>query len=136
MRAILPLRKNDAWGSGAYGAPRGNRTHNGIDFETVAGMMILSDIVGVVTKLGYPYADALEYRYVQVTDKDGYDVRYFYVDPIVRVGDEVNDDTIIGVAQDLHVKFDENMTQHVHFEVKKEGQYQDPLEYLDKLATE
>jgi murein DD-endopeptidase MepM/ murein hydrolase activator NlpD len=99
-------------------------------------MMILSDIIGTVTKLGYPYADALEYRYVQITDSEGYDVRYFYVDPIVKVGDEVNDDTIIGVAQDLHVKFDENMTQHVHLEVKRDGKYIDPREYLDKIASQ
>jgi murein DD-endopeptidase MepM/ murein hydrolase activator NlpD len=133
LKIIPPLRGQDSQGSGAFGASRGSRTHNGIDIACMKGSQVLSVCAGKVTKLGYPYNPNDEkkghLRYVQVTDKDGNDVRYFYVKPSVKVGDTVLSDWIIGEVQGLTDIY-EGITDHYHFEVKKDGAIINPHDYL------
>jgi murein DD-endopeptidase MepM/ murein hydrolase activator NlpD len=133
MKIIPPLRGFDAQGSGAFGAPRGERTHSGIDFACIKGSKILSVCAGKVTKLGYPYnpSDQLRghLRYVQVTDIDGRDVRYFYINPSVEVGDKVSTDDVLGISQDLSRIYN-GITPHFHFEVKENGSIINPNDYL------
>ena len=76
----------------------------------------------------YPYGDDLSYRYVQVT-VGGYDFRVFYIDPSVRVGQEVTADTAIGLVQDLGLRYP-GIPNHVHFEIKSGGGYLDPTPTL------
>lgn len=120
----LTIRKNDSWGSGAFGASRGGRKHNGVDLVVATGSAIKATFSGTVTKIGYPYGDDLSYRYVQITNS-GYDLRIFYVDPCVSVGDEVTPETVIGKSQDLNRRYN-GITPHVHFEIKRNGEYVDP----------
>ena len=121
IRATLPQRTTDAWGSGAYGAPRGTRKHKGIDFVCVRGTIINSHIIGVVTKLGYPYSDDLSYRYVEVTDAAKLRHRFFYVEPLVEKGDVIITDTPLGVAQDISSRYRDPdkppMDNHCHYEI-------------------
>jgi murein DD-endopeptidase MepM/ murein hydrolase activator NlpD len=132
LKIIPPLRGFDIQGSGAFGAPRGNRTHNGIDIACMKGSKVLVANDGVVTKLGYPYnpTDAKKghLRYVQVTC-DGYDERYFYIKPMVIVGSHVKAGTVIGEVQGL-TNIYEGITDHYHFEVKKDGEIINPHDYL------
>lgn len=119
----MKIRGNDQHGSGAYKASRGSRLHNGIDICCEQGddVQALSD--GRVTKIGYPYAqgpdadqDKAALRYVQVSDREGIDVRYFYVAPTVQVGDTILAGDELGSAQGLgHIY--EGITEHYHFEV-------------------
>lgn len=120
----LPMRKCDDQGCGHFGASRGSRLHNGIDLACNPGTAICSPINGKVTKIGYPYANDLSIRYVQVTS-NGYDYRVFYVEPCVEVGDSVTVNDVIGAAQELE-SMNRGGTQHVHFEIKSGGQYIDP----------
>ena len=53
-------------------------------------MSVFSNVSGIVTKLGYPYASYLEFRYVEITDLKNFRHRYFYVSPRVSVGDKIN----------------------------------------------
>jgi murein DD-endopeptidase MepM/ murein hydrolase activator NlpD len=133
MKAIIPTelkkRTSDKWGEGYFGAPRGDRTHNGIDYECPPECQILSPVDGKITKHGYPYGDDLTFRYVQITTKDGYDHRLFYVEPILPIGRIVKKDTVIGFAQDLNERYPD-ITPHIHYEVKHEGNYLNP-EKLD-----
>lgn len=130
MKGLLPKRHEDKWGSGAYGAPRGDRTHNGIDFVAEPGTMIYPDKFGEVTKLGYPYGDDTSFRYVEVTDENGYRLRYFYLIPVVKVGQRVDKDTVIGAVQDLTTRYP-GIKNHVHLEIKlPDGSYVNPSEYL------
>lgn len=80
-----------------------------------------------MTKLGYPYAHDLSFRYVQVTDANGKHCRYFYVSPTVEIGDEVVEGDMLGTCQELPY---EGITQHYHFEIKHRGSYLDPIKYL------
>ena len=117
IRSILPKRINDSWGGGEYGASRGNRKHKGIDYACHTKSLIFSPVDGVVTKLGYPYADDLNFRYVQVTGGNGLNYRVFYVEPSVELGDVVTTDIIIGESQKLSDRY-EGIIEHVHLEIR------------------
>ena len=146
MKATLPIRKMDGYGAGHYGASRGDRIHHGQDYVAYPGTFIHSEVSGIVTKIGWPYANDI-YRYVQIeTTVDGqvYDVRYFYLNPLCKVGDHILADDIIGTVQDLTLRYKDTirndgtikkMQCHVHREVKHNGQYFNPEKFLEKLQT-
>ena len=129
MKIIAPMRKPDLFGMGHYGASRGDRKHNGIDYACYPGSNILAPISGGVSKIGYPYGDDISFRYVQITTKDQKNVRVFYVDPDVKIGDLVlADKTMIGKSQELGKRY-KGITEHIHLEVKDmRGNYIDPKE--------
>jgi hypothetical protein len=120
INVTLSKRQTDDFGSGYFGAGRGSRTHNGIDYACFAGSTVLSPVRGVVTILGYPYADDFDYRYVQVTDNDGLRHRIFYCLPSCSVGDVVCKGDGIGEAQDISARYDtedKKMNNHIHYEI-------------------
>ena len=121
----MQIRKCDKWGCGHFGASRGDRKHNGVDLVWTPGDRAFCLMCGIVTKLGYPYADDLSFRYVEITE-DGNRWRYFYVDPIVNVGDELDAYTEIGEYQGLGERYP-GITEHVHCEIiGPDGEYIDP----------
>lgn len=134
----LEQRGTDDWGDGSFGASRGSRKHKGIDYKADPGDEILAPCDGKVTKLGYPYApkpgDKITYRYVEITDHQGYRHRVFYIEPAVNMARQVNKGVMIGTAQDISGKYhrdDRNpMINHVHYEIlDEEGQPTDPEEF-------
>ncbi len=130
LTVILPLRGNDPHGSGHWGAPRGKRNHMGIDFAAPPGGLLISRVSGYVSKLGYPYADDLTYRYVQVTDDMKRDHRFFYVEPVVELGDQVIATvTELGTVQDVSKRYPvpRGMKPHVHYGIRMpDGTYINP----------
>lgn len=137
VKIIPPVRGQDKQGAGHFGASRGKRKHRGLDFSCWPKSKILAVSSGEVTKIGYPYnpvtnPDKAHLRYVQVTDCNGFDVRYFYINPLVKKGDKVGIDGIIGESQDLRPIF-KGITPHFHFEVKKGGAFINPNDYLKGL---
>jgi len=127
---VLEKRGNDKWGSGEWGAKRGSRRHMGVDYKILPGDTVLSLTEGVVTKLGYPYADDLSYRYVEVEDANEYKLRYFYILPSVKVGQMVAEGEPLGIAQSLDRRY-EGITEHIHFEVKNDiGELINPEKYI------
>ena len=137
VKIIPPLRTTDQQGSGAYGAPRsGGRKHRGVDIACHRGSVVLSVKAGKVTKIGYPYSPEDKtkghLRYVELTDVAGYRLRYFYVHPVVTLGDVILTDEKIGTTQGLTDIYP-GITDHFHFEVIFNGEYLDPLLYLQKL---
>ncbi len=131
-----PVRGTDRWGSGHYGASRGDHKHRGIDFACYPESEVLSIAEGYVSKLGFPYNPDDEkkggFRYVEVTDRLGYRLRYFYVDPLVVMGQSISRGQILGVSQSLQNPYP-GITDHVHFEVKNISGYTSPVEYLEKF---
>lgn len=123
-------RGTDSYGSGHYGASRGERTHNGEDLACA----VASPVKGTVTKLGYPYGDDLSFRYVEVSDIDSYRIRMFYVEPQVEVGDRIAKGEIVGRTQSLQKRYP-GITDHVHLEViAPGGAYISWDEYLDRVS--
>jgi murein DD-endopeptidase MepM/ murein hydrolase activator NlpD len=131
MRAIIPTelkkRPQDKWGSGEFGAPRGDHTHHGIDYCCPPEVQILSPVAGKITKHGYPYSDDLTFRYVQITAENGYNHRVFYVEPILPIGRIVRKGSIIGFSQSLTERYP-GITQHIHYEIKNGKEYLNPEE--------
>lgn len=117
LKFIGAIREPDKYGSGEYGAPRGDHTHRGVDIAAMPGATVLSPVAGEVTKHGYPYGDDLSIHYVQITDANGYQVRLFYVYPTVEVGDTVGVGLPVGIVQSLQERYP-GITNHVHVEVK------------------
>lgn len=126
INGSLPIRGEDAHGSGKWNAPRGDRKHKGVDFACFPMTKILSPIIGECTKIGYPYGDDLSFKYVQVTDDAGRDHRFFYLDPKVKVGDQILIGDVLGEVQNLERRYP-GITPHVHYELKRGGHYLNPL---------
>lgn len=126
-RKILAVREDSA-GDGRFGAKRGARKHMGVDLSCFPGSVLLCSVSGTVTKHGYCYRDDPMWRYVEVTDSGGLRHRYFYVEPLARIGASVSVDDAIGVAQDITLRYPgQGMTPHIHYEVKTaSGRYIDP----------
>ncbi len=128
-----PIRPDDKWGQGHYGASRGNRTHEGIDYFCPPESVVFANCSGIVSKIGYPYKPDDEkgqtLRYVQITGEDNVDRRFFYVDPSVVVGQRINEGDPIGFVQDV-AKYYPGMNNHFHFECKFEGEHIDPRNFL------
>lgn len=124
---IVPtIRQTDKYGSGWYRAPRGTRTHNGIDLVAMSGSGVVCPVEGTVTKLGYCYADDLSYRYVQITDDNHYDWRFFYVSPSVMVDELIPSGSVIGAVQDIGTRYS-GITPHYHLEIKNPmGEFTNP----------
>lgn len=133
MFKIIPAKRTvDDFGSGAYGATRGRRVHNGIDFYVSPGSIVCSPVDGRITKYGYCYGDDLKWRYVQITDQNEVDHRLFYVTTERNLSTRVFKGEPFGRAQDIASKYNtenKTMTPHVHYEIKKNGGFIDPEEY-------
>lgn len=128
----LAIRGFDSYGGGAFGASRdgGKRVHHGLDLIAKAGTIVKSTCKGVVTKIGWPYADDLSYYYIEITTPEGYQVRHFYVLPGVRLQEPVEaGETHLGIVQMLGLRYPK-ITNHIHLEIKNKGEYIDPTPYL------
>jgi murein DD-endopeptidase MepM/ murein hydrolase activator NlpD len=129
--------RNDTAGSGEYGARRGARTHRGIDFECTPGAVILAPVTARVARLGYPYADDLSWRLVELVDDNGLEHRVFYIYPVVSVGATVASGTPIGVAQDISKRYpNRGMLPHVHYEVRRGKEYINPETFVTLGRTQ
>lgn len=124
-------QRNDSAGAGYFGAPRGERKHNGVDYVIAPGAGIETPVTGTVTKHGYCYNGDAHYRYVEITDNFNHRHRLFYVKlhDLVRIGLVVAMGDLVGVAQDISKRYPDatDMLPHVHYEVKlPDDTYIDP----------
>ena len=135
------IRGTDCYGSGSYGASRGNRSHKGVDIKSDEGDIIVSPIDGFISKTGYKiYTDKCSYLVgvdVKGTGKySGYKVRLFYVKGNLPTDTRVKKGDPIGVQQSLqkncYPKMTNGkycMTNHVHVELIVNGFKKDPTTY-------
>ena len=149
LQFIAPVRADDGYGSGVFGASRGGRLHEGVDYACYPGSQLLSPVAGRVSKLGYTYASDLSFRYVEITDGNLSRHRFMYVEPMVEHGALVVVGGVLGTAQaiaDKHnlikkltlatakkldksdlFKVQNPMAGHVHYEIIDDaGNHLDP----------
>ena len=113
----VPLRGADPEGSGAFAASRGGKRHKGVDYAFAPGDDVNSPVKGIVTRLGWAYANA-PYRLVEILSHKGSLLwRFLYIDPIVKAGDKIELGQTIGTAQQISKRDGSEMTDHVHVEV-------------------
>lgn len=115
--ADVELRGEDREGSGAFAAPRGGKRHKGVDYRFAEGDPVFSPVDGIVTRIGWAYANDI-YRLVEILSHKGYLLwRFLYIAPLVKAGDKVKRGQTIGTAQAISKRYGPNMTDHVHVEV-------------------
>lgn len=123
------IRGKDSFGSGAFGADRTGHTHQGIDIVAQPGEEIFSPISGVVTRFPQPYANDPKYKGIEIKNNT-YTIKIFYAVAIVDIGFNVKAGQKIAVAQNIASKYGAGMTNHIHFEVRKNGVLTDPTEFI------
>ncbi|RMX53586.1 hypothetical protein pdam_00004360 [Pocillopora damicornis] len=123
-----PTPGTDRHGSGAFGAPRGSRTHKGVDIVCAVGSRVYAPFPASVVRgltvysaskhRGKPYNTGLELRGTGAWT--GYKVKMFYVRKTISNGRIVASGDSIGTMTD-RASVDPGMTNHVHVQLYKDG---------------
>lgn len=106
--------------------PNGRRGHMGVDMRCPAGTPIYPLAPGVVTSVG---TDPLGGNVVNVQHANG--VRSYYAHcstVVVHKGDRVDNNTVLGTVGTTGNA--SNGPAHLHFQVWKDNQIQDPAKYF------
>ena len=126
---VQPLKmRNDDWGQGHFGAPRGSRTHAGIDLVVVPGQLVYAPISGRIKRYATPYAGE-EYSGLVIQGDapfEGIEIKIFYMSPSIAPGAPVVPGTVIGQAQAISERYGITMKDHVHVEMRVRGKLVDP----------
>ena len=125
--------RSDRGGDGRFGAPRGSRTHKGLDFSTSPeGQVIVSPDSGRVdhfmgASTGYPIVD------IYPSDPNaGYDfIRILYVDQSDGVPSSVNAGDPIGNSVNLQsLGYPSSVGPHIHLQIYSNGNWIDPTPFF------
>lgn len=106
------------------------RTHNGIDFAAEVGTQVTAVCEGVVEKV---YNDDMLGITVEIKHPDGTLSRYSGLQSLdfIAEGKEVSQGDIIGGVGESGL-LEEGSEPHLHFEIVKDEEYQDPNQYFAK----
>ena len=104
------------------------RTHNGIDIKATRDTAVKASCDGVVKKV---YEDGMLGWVVEIATDD-FATRYCGLgkNVFVREGDRVKQGQSIGAVGEIPLEITED--SHIHLEVVKNGEYQNPKDYLEK----
>ncbi|HEX9972285.1 MAG TPA: hypothetical protein VGD14_09460 [bacterium] len=109
--------RNDEEGSGEYGASRGNRIHNGIDYLCDDGQIIIAPFALTIEresfpKLGSPLSGIL-WRHDKTKGK------MFYFKPHKHlIGQNIRAGDAMGIAQSVSKDYGlSRMKDHIHFQI-------------------
>jgi hypothetical protein len=109
--------RSDPAGDGHYGAKRGRRQHNGLDFLCDPGQTVTCPIeAGRVVRVAYPY-ETQKYAGLLIKNKH-LAIKIFYLDPWPGIiGTTVMRGDPIGIAQDITARYNGQMRAHIHLAV-------------------
>jgi len=146
MKPSVPnarVRGKDDWGKGHFGADRKDKNnkkykHKGVDIVTTPGETVSSPVNGTYVRSATPYTDDPRYSGAVIKADDGSEVKVLYISPVpgLKPGDKVEaGKTPLGTSQDIVKKYPGSakrgpITNHVHIQVKKDGQFIDPTEAI------
>ena len=111
--------RNDSEGSGEYGASRGSKLHNGIDYLCDEGQEIIAPFNMTILRKAYTNKDmqmtGIEWSKGKTTGK------MFYFEPDMSlIGRFVQIGTVIGKAQSVSNYYGlPAMKNHIHFQIDK-----------------
>ena len=117
-------RTHDDYGCGAFGSSRdgGERRHEGVDYVSRPGQVVVAPMSGYVARIGYAYADDPVLRTIEIVNPAlHYVAKVLYVSPTVSVGQAVAVGAPLGRAQSLQAKYPGGMTNHVHVQIARQG---------------
>lgn len=116
----------------AYDETMGDwRTHAGMDIAAPQGTQVLATAQGTVIDVSF---DELMGATVVIEHRDGLESKYcnLAAKPPVSVGDEVETGSVIG-SVGATAAAEGTRASHLHFELTKNGEAVDPVDYLPKL---
>ena len=137
----IVLRGLDPTGHGYYGASRGNRKHQGVDYLAAAGANVYAPITGFVAKIGQVYTHTTEFKYIEViNDEYRWWLMYVTADEHIIKGYRVSEGEYIGGVQDIATYWNKNkkpdqdkMLNHLHVQVWKNGLPTDPEPIIELI---
>lgn len=108
------------------------RTHCGVDISAEKGAVVFCYADGSITQV---YADAFYGTVVEISHSDGISTRYANLDPEVAEGisegAQVKAGQPIGTVGNTAI-IESADESHLHFEVMEQGEYTDPIPFLEK----
>lgn len=125
LRISNPPRRVDDWGNGDFGASRGGRYHLGRDYLYTPDEEVRAPVEASILRLGYPYSDDTSFRLIEMVSYNHETRakiiwRFFYVSPVVAVGELVTPGELLGTAQDISSRYKKEgrqpMGNHIHVE--------------------
>lgn len=112
----------DNVGNGNYGAlcrrPNGTTyTNKGVDFECTPGSHVYAPIPGKIIRVVVPYAFDKRFKGIVISNSV-MRLKLFYMEPIVDIGTKVERGSVIGVCQDISLKYGADCKPHIHMEME------------------
>lgn len=100
------------------------KVHQGIDISVPTGTSVMSALGGVVKKAGFNSSSG---NYVTVDHGGGIETTYKHLSKIIASaeGSKVSQGQVIGLSGSTGI----STGPHLHFEVRKDGRYIDPLSF-------
>lgn len=122
--------RSDNRGNGIFGAERnGNRQHEGIDFLAKVGIPVLASRSGKVIAATQSRGMG---KYVIIKHTGNLITIYGHLSQIyVRKGNYVRQGEVIGSAGKTGNANYRDIQPHLHFEIRRAGVPEDPLDYLE-----
>jgi len=120
-----PIIRNDAFGDGDFGAKRHNgRSHSGIDIEALLETPVFASKSGIAFRGNVPMGYG---KYVMIYHPDGYQTLYGHLSNWAIVsGEKVARGKLIGFVGKTGNAANKNIKPHLHFEIRKHDEPQDP----------
>lgn len=123
--------RDDPAGSGEYEARRSgvDGAHQGIDLGAISGTNIYAPFSGKLKRDANPYPDDAQYFGILIVGTGiykGYEMKIFYMVRTIQIGIQFSAGDKIGFAQDISRKWGGGMTDHIHTELRLNGQLIDP----------
>ena len=105
------------------------KTHDGVDIQAEKGTAVKAMNKGTVKKI---WEDALWGNCITIDHGDGVEGHYYNLSPemMVQEGTQVNAGQIIGTIGDT-ASCEAAELSHLHFAIKKNGSWIDPIAYID-----
>ena len=111
--------RSDSAGDGNYGANRGERKHNGVDYLCDEGQEVVAPFAMKVTRMAYPSRDMQMEGIAWSAGKSSGKMFYFKPDRAL-LGKEVAEGQAIGTAQAVSGYYGmDSMEDHIHFQIDK-----------------
>jgi len=117
--------RNDAHGDGEYGSKRRNgRAHSGIDILSPVGTPVYAARSGMAFRGEVPTGYG---KYIMIYHPDGYQTYYGHLSDWVAASTKhVRRGELIGYVGKTGNAASKSMQPHLHFEIRKGGEPQDP----------
>ena len=127
---VIPIR-HDTFGDGHFRAKRKNgRSHKGLDVSAPVGDPVYAAKSGWAIVRNDPYGYG---KFIKINHSDGFSTLYAHLKE-TRLGwiRKVRQGDIIGAVGKSGNAQNKSMKSHLHFEVRKNGEIQNPLKLLQK----